>query len=115
MKDLINKIKESGGTGLAGSSPDESTYDRWTHLFSASSNALNSTEENVFFTIILILFFLFAFLVIYNAIHLARVLKNLDGSLYQTKHIVSRIVLIIALVAANIYLLNYILVVTKII
>ncbi len=116
MKDLINKIKASGGTKMpAGNNPDESTYSLWGHLIRPSTNALNTAEETIYFTVIIILFFVCAFFVIFNLIHLIRVFKNLDGSIYQTKHIIKKIVLMLFLIAADVYFFNYILVVTKII
>lgn len=115
MKDLVNKIDKSGGTGLSGSKPDESTYSRWSHLLSPSQNALQSTEELMFFSAVLIVFFAIAFAIIYNILHLVRVLRNIDGSLYQTKHIAWKVLLIIGMLALEYFILNYILVVAKII
>lgn len=115
MEKLIEKIKDTQKTPIGGKVPDKDAYTRWEYLLKPSTNALNTAEETIFFTIVIILFFAFAFFIIYTLVHLIRVFKNLDGSLYQGRHIFGKILLILLLVLADVYLLNYILVVAKII
>lgn len=115
MSELIDKIKSTKKAPIDGKVPDKDAYTRWNYLLKPSTNALNTAEETIFFTIVIILFFAVAFFIIYTLIHLIRVFKNLDGSLYQGKHIFGKIILILLLIALDGYLLNYILVVSKII
>ncbi|MBR1884669.1 MAG: hypothetical protein IJ809_07120 [Clostridia bacterium] len=111
-----DKVKNttSAREGLNGSTPDESTYSQWSHVFSASSNALETSEELAFFTVILVLFFVFMFIIIYNVMMLIRVFMNIDGSLYQTKHIVKKLLTIGILLAFEFFFLNYIITVAQI-
>lgn len=115
MDKLVDKVQNTAGTPLSGSNPTEETYGRWSHVFSASSNALETTEELMFFSFVVIMFFVIAFMIVYNIIHLIRVFKNIDGSAYQTKHIITKIVTIFIMGAIEYFVFDYILVVAKII
>ena len=119
MENTINNLKQklnnTATKPLDGSNPDSTTYSRWSHVFDASTNALQTTEELVFFVIIIIIFFVLAFLALFNIGNLIRVLKNLDGSLYQTKHIVTKIIFIAGCIFLDYHLFLYILEAAKII
>ncbi len=115
MGSIVNKIQNTAGTPLTGSNPTKETYGKWGHLFSASSNALNTTEELMFFSFVVIMFFVIMFVIIYNVIRLVRIFKNIDGSLYQTKHIATKIITILLMLVLEFFIFNYIVVVAKII
>ena len=69
----------------------------------------------MFFSFVVIMFFVLAFMVVYNIIHLIRVFKNIDGSLYQTKHIATKLIAILVMLVIEYFVLDYIIVVAKII
>ena len=105
-----DKVKNttSAREGLNGTTPDETTYSPWTHVFDPSTNALKTSEELGFFTFVVIMFFVLMFAIIYNIMYLFRIFRNLDGSVHQTSHIARKVIVLILFIIIEVFILKYI-------
>ena len=112
-----DKVKNttSAREGLNGTTPDESTYSAWSHVFDPSTNALKTSEELGFFTFVVIMFFVLMFAILYNLMYLFRIFRNLDGSVHQTSHIAKKVIVMIIFITIEVFIFKYIIEVAKII